>query len=570
MIGKKRTLWAIIALAAMVTVSAACNKNGGDGVKESGDPVPPKQTAGDDGPFAKYDPPIDYTTVRSVNAGVKFKAGESYDNNIWMRDYESKLGIKLKNKWKVSDQQYQNKMNVMMVSGDLPDFMLVDAQQFQTLVQAGQITDLTEIYKKYASDLSKKILESGNGIPLKTASVGGKLMGIPNGGGSRDDAPMLFIRNDWLKNVGLEPPKTMDDVIKIALAFTKNDPDKNGKNDTYGLSLDQNLWNGWSGLDGFFNGYHAYPYNPTKGSGTNLMFLKGPDGKAMWADTQPEMKTALGKLQELFKAGAIYPEFSVIDGNKSAELATSNKVGMTFGAFFVPTWPINNMKKDNPEADWGVYPLVSADAKPVKAQSTGGLPAQFWVVSKSSKHPEAVFKLLNYTMEKLYGETKDVAIYHTVDEGNGQVYNVHMYPPINGGLPEKNQETHYAVLEALQKGDGSKLNQADKAEYDSVVKYKNGDLNMWSKEKLWNAGGVFEVLGKYKKENRVVQTAYLGAPTQTMTAKGPSLRDLEVKSFTEIIIGAKPLDSFDDFVKKWMEQGGKQILDEVNESGQLQ
>lgn len=565
MTGRKWTIWTVAAILILATVSTACSKDGSDGAKDVGS----RQT-GDDGPLAKYDPPIDFTTVRSVNSGVKFKPGESYDNNIWMRDYEGKLGIKLKNLWKVSDQQYQNKMNVMMASGDLPDFMLVDAQQFQMLVQAGQIADLTETYKKYASGLSKKILESGDGVSLKTASVNGKLMAIPNGGGGSDDAPMLFIRNDWLKNVGLGPPKTMDDVIKIAIAFTKNDPDKNGKDDTFGLSLDQNLWNGWSGLDGFFNGYHAYPFNPTKGSGTNLIFLKGPDGKAIWADTRPEVKTALGKLQELFKAGAIYPEFSVIDGNKAAALVTSNKVGMTFGAFFVPTWPINNMKKDNPEVDWGVYPLVSVDDKPVKAQSTGGLPSQFWVVNKNSKHPEAVFKLLNYTMEKLFGETRDVANYHTVDEGNGQVYNVHMYPPINGGPPEKNQETHYAVLEALQKGDGSKLNPADKAEFDGVMKYKNGDLTMWSKEKLWNAGGVFEVLGKYKKEKRILQTVYLGPPTPTMTAKGPSLRDLEVKAFTEIIIGAKPLDYFDEFVKLWMEQGGKQILDEVNASSQIQ
>ncbi|WP_372633151.1 extracellular solute-binding protein [Cohnella sp.] len=576
MAAKKLKVWALVALVLIVAAVTACSKdNGGKASNASDSPSAssspsagssPAETA-PDGPTGKYDPPIEVTTVRSINAGVKFQEGDSLDSNIWTKDFESALGIKVTNKWKVSDQQYQNKMAVTMASGDLPDFMLVDAQQFQVLVQADTIADLTDVYAKYASDLTKKSIEEGGGLRMKAATVNGKIMGIPADGGGRDDAHSIYIRTDWLQNLGLEPPKTMDDVIKIALAFTKDDPDKNGKNDTYGLSLDMSLFNGWSGLEGFFNGYHAYPFNPTKGTGTNLNFIKGADGKAVWADTQPEVKTALGKLQELFKAGAIYPEFSVIDGVKSGELVTSGKVGMAYGAFWVPTWPINNMKKDVPGFDWGIYPIVSADDKPAMAQSTGGLPSKFYVVSKKSKHPEAPFILLNRVVDKLYGNF-DIQ-FHTVVKGD-VTYGLHMYPPINGSFAEKNQEAASAVQEALQTNNTSQLNEEQKQYYDQVQQYNAGDLGMWASYKLWAPGGVFDVLGQYKKNNLIFQSAYTGNPTPTMIAKGPSLRDEQVRTFTAIIMGSQPVDYFDEWVAKWMESGGKDILDEVNASGQVQ
>ncbi|MHA6482584.1 type 2 periplasmic-binding domain-containing protein [Paenibacillus sp. strain BS8-2] len=519
------------------------------------------------GPEGKYDPPIEVTTVRHINPAAEIPPGETFDENLWTKTFESDLGIKLKNNWKVNAEQYQNKIAVTMASGDMPDFMYVDAQQFQILVEAGTIADLTDVYAKYASDLTKSSFEGSNSLRLKAATVDGKIMGIPANGGEAADTQLIYIRKDWLDNLGLQPPKTMEDVINIAMAFTKDDPDKNGKNDTYGLSLDYNLFNGWSGLDGFFNGYHAYPFNPTKGTGTNLNFIKGADGKAQWADVQPEVKTALGKLADLFKQGAIYPEFSVIDGNKSAELVTSSKVGITFGAFWVPTWPINNMYKDVPGADWGIYPLVSSDDQPVLSQSMGGLPSHYYVVSKKSKHPEAPFLLLNTYIEKIYGNFDKN--YHTVTV-DGKDYNEFMLSPITGGLPGNNPRSAAAVQAARKSGDLSAMNDEQKTYFDQVAKFEAGDATMWAANKLWAEGGVFSLLGQYVDNNQVFTSAYVGNPTTTMITKGPSLRDEQVKMMTSIIMGSKPLDYFDEWAANWLASGGQSILDEVNASGMVQ
>ena len=44
-------------------------------------------------------------------------------------------------------------------------------------------------------------------------------------------------RKDWADKLGLEEPKTVQDVYDMLYAFTYNDPDGNGVDDTYGLNL---------------------------------------------------------------------------------------------------------------------------------------------------------------------------------------------------------------------------------------------------------------------------------------------------------------------------------------------
>ncbi|MGI6173748.1 MAG: hypothetical protein ACOYI8_07570 [Christensenellales bacterium] len=46
----------------------------------------------------------------------------------------------------------------------------------------------------------------------------------------------LYIRTDWLENLGLEMPTTGDELLKTMQAFAENDPDGNGEKDTIGFA----------------------------------------------------------------------------------------------------------------------------------------------------------------------------------------------------------------------------------------------------------------------------------------------------------------------------------------------
>ena len=50
---------------------------------------------------------------------------------------------------------------------------------------------------------------------------------------------LIIFRQDWLDKLGLKYPETLDDMKNVLIAFTNNDPDGNGKNDTYGYTAEK-------------------------------------------------------------------------------------------------------------------------------------------------------------------------------------------------------------------------------------------------------------------------------------------------------------------------------------------
>jgi len=53
--------------------------------------------------------------------------------------------------------------------------------------------------------------------------------------------------------------------------------------------------------------------------------------------------------------------------------------------------------------------------------------------------------------------------------------------------------------------------------------------------------------------------------TPSMALKWPALQKMEQETFTKIIMGKAPLDSFDSFVAEWKKSGGDEIIQEIEE-----
>ncbi len=75
---------------------------------------------------------------------------------------------------------------------------------------------------------------------ITAALYKGGLYGLPR---LRDQARGgIIVRKDWMETLGLEEPKDMDDLYEIIKAMTTQDPDGNGKDDTYGFNYRHTLW----------------------------------------------------------------------------------------------------------------------------------------------------------------------------------------------------------------------------------------------------------------------------------------------------------------------------------------
>lgn len=122
---------------------------------------------------------------------------------------------------------------VSMASGDLPDILTfgnnpMRAPYMINAMRGGVIWDITDFIKDYPnlSGIHPKIYEN--------ISLDGRIYGLPR---VRPISRVtIAYRQDWLEKLGLPEPKTIDDYYQMLRAFTFNDPDGNGKNDTIGLA----------------------------------------------------------------------------------------------------------------------------------------------------------------------------------------------------------------------------------------------------------------------------------------------------------------------------------------------
>jgi putative aldouronate transport system substrate-binding protein len=502
----------------------------------------------DSGVTTKFEPPIEITTVRAMQPTWKYPEGDSIEKNLWTRDLEQKNGIKVKYNWVAATAQYSEKFNVTMASGDLPDFVQVNADQLQKLIKDDQVADLTAVFEKYGSPQLKEILNRDGGIQMKSAKANNKLLAIPRTIDPINLAPVIWIRTDWLQKLNLKEPKTMQDVMAIAEAFVKNDPDGNGKPDTYGLAIHKNLFGGPGQLDGFLNGYHAYPN----------IWIKDAQGKLQFGSIRPEMKAALQKLQEMFKNKMIDPEFGVKDEQKTNEFISQGKSGMHFGK---PTdlQPLQQFRNADPKADWYAFPLSSIDSKPAQPQ-TSFTGINYFAVNKKYKHPEALVMLLNNYVENMWGKGARAEFSYLPD---GQPS--FQWAPVFLAPFGKNLDAYRRVNEAIKTGNTAGLNTEEKDYHDKAVLFMGGDNKHFGTARIFGVKGSFEVIGQYMQNKQIIYDEFMGAATPTMAQKMASLNTLQLTTFTKIIMNAAPIEEFDKFVEDWMKLGGTQITQEVNE-----
>ncbi|WP_372629463.1 extracellular solute-binding protein [Cohnella sp.] len=561
---KRATACALLALALALSGCSGGNSGKGDASQpassapassapaQSGEAA--SSEAGEDPYFGKYEQQVVVTTVRSQDDTYKFDAGESLDENVWTRTLESELNLKVKNLWVANGEQFGQKMNVSIASGDLPQIIPVTAIQLKQLIDSDLIMDLTEVYEKHASPFLKEIMNQGGPEVLDSASFGGKLMALPFTGSSQDGYSMYWVRTDWLDKLGLKAPATIDEFVGVMEAFVKNDPDGNGKADTIGLSLSKGLFGvGYATLEGFFNGYRAYP----------RLWLDDGSGNLVYGSIQPEIKEALAKAQELYAAGLIDQEFGVKDGGKAAELAGSGKAGLHFGGMANSIWPLQPSRHNDPNAQWQAFALPSVDAEPAKTPHNLAV-GTYYAVLKGTEHPEALVKALNVFVEKGWGKetTPDTYSEHFNKGGVER----HKYPPFQAWPSRKNLDAHLSVSHAIQSGDTSQLNAEETDYYNRIQSYLGGGTETldWAYDRVFGVDGSFSVINKYVEDNLVARNGFYGAPTPTMASKKSTLDKIEEETFTRIIMGDS-IDLFDKFVADWKKLGGDQMTAEVNE-----
>ncbi len=539
---KKKILALFLATVCAAAVMTGCGGN--DTPTESG-----SETAEEfDTPGGKrYSEPIEITSVRSVGASIVFNEGDSIEDNIWTRTALEEYNIKLKYLWTSPDAQYAEKMSLMYSSGNLPDFLSVDVGTFETLYKEGQLQAVGKVADQYFSPYNKKLLNDiDGGAAQQLATKDGERYGIVQPAGHEENSYIMWIRQDWLDTLGLDAPKTFDELTNVLKAFYENDPAGTGKNNYVPLGLSTTSWTG--SINGLYNVLGAY----------KSIWLKKGD-EYVYSSIQPEMKEALRQIANYYKLGYISPTYYNAQDSRIVELMGLNRMGVVF-ANYVSGIPIADGWAKN-GANWVTYPMpaMTEDEYPAKSQISND-PSNFWVITKDCKNPEAVIKLMNMFSDKVINDP----IHYNTDENNVTIWH-YMWPTIHPAMG--NTQSYLKIREAEANGTTDQLTGTNLSNYQKGLAYENGSTDKmdWAMHAIFGKESALKtVYENYIKPQNYVRDAWAQQSTQTMKEKEGELLNFEEESFKAIITGEKPIDYFDTFVAEWNRLGGTKMTQEVN------
>lgn len=492
------------------------------------------------GPFDVYDPPVTITTMMNEDNLAAAPTDYTLEDNPFIELYKE-YGIQVEYALSGSASDLGTKLNMAITANKLPDIMMVSSAQFMELSEAGLLADLTEIWDTFASDEVKARYQTDGGVMMQNGYVDGKLYGLVSPAEYYDYIGMVAIRSDWMEECGMKEPETMEDLWRIAKTFKDK---KMGGTCTIGIGMQKDVLNILTPTVSLLNGYHAY---------TNVWLEK--NGELINSNIQPEMKKALTELSGKFSEGLIDPEFGSKDGTKVWEDALSGRSGIVMSDFCAPFNTTNGAKNGQ---QWAYYAIPSCDGEMVRYQAnvafTGAL-----CVSAKCKNPEALVQMLNLFVK---ATNEDPELY------SSNAVNNFAYPAIIY-VANKNVGTHETYMKYLQDGQNPIVD-TEGTEYLTTVenaeKYRlNGDMDGFINWSVFGENGTEAIISEAVRNDAYLISAYTGATTEKMAAYNPALNTLTEQMITEIIMGTKKAEYFDEYVSAWKSNGGDEITKEINE-----
>lgn len=207
----------------------------------------------------------------------------------------------------VPNSSYGDKMNITLASGRLPHIMVVDrnSASYINAARTGAFWELGPYLNEYPN------LSQANPIILNNSSVDGKTFGIYRG---RTLGRMgVTINREWMANVGMSEPKTIDEFYALLKAFKENDPDRNNKDDTYGMVVSKYA-GPWDIMQIWF--------------GVPNKWGEDGSGKLIPAHMTPEYKEALKFFKKLYDEGLVNEDFAVMDPAVWLDPIVNGKAGV--------------------------------------------------------------------------------------------------------------------------------------------------------------------------------------------------------------------------------------------------
>lgn len=515
--------------------------------------------------FDKYSPTKTFSMPLQTTTDTKWLPGDSLKNNEGTRLVEDKLGVKWKAKFIYAGSEYQQKLSLMMVSGDVPDFFEVTPlTNYAKLVEAGLLKDLTDIWPKAASEHVQNLLAWNKDALWKPITIKGRFYGWPRVKVLGQDEMMMWYRKDWLKKIGAKSPTTLNELHDVAKAMVDAKLAPKGA-PTIGFPIPKTVITWLASADPVFGAYGVMPGE----------WKQMPDGKLESYSIQPGAKEALSLLAQWYKEGLIQQDFYTMDENKVAELIINGQVGIFFGPFWCAGWPLtdatkNAIGKEDPGELWEHTTIPTGPNGQRGTAYTSPVVGAVALNHKlSDEDATAIIKNFSWNDNLTHFHYLWQTQWHGL-KGYDYIYDVNKCvckagPGNSPGLPPTTKVPDVLFRKHEYEWDDFLLN-----------KYKQhpDQLDcMWTQDAkglLNESGGNRMQRAAYAQALKITNTyaikdAFTGIPGPAYTSKGGVLSDTQNTWYVNLITGREPMGAFDQFVKEWKSKGGDEVTKEIND-----
>ena len=499
--------------------------------------------------------------------------GDSVDNNQYTRYLLDNYNIKVVCDWTAGNTaDFQQKVSLAIASASLPDAVIAPTRNY--LVQAARadlLADLWPEFNQYASKQVKEIIETTEGRAINNATVDGTFCALPNVSVDTDGVYLYFIRQDWLDKLGLEVPKTVDELGEVAQKFKDAglSPDYSIAGIDNGGRTYSNFMNSSNNGYGFDAVYQAF--NATPG-----YFLKDDSGELYWGTTTDEMKEALTTLHDWYEKGLINPEVGTTTNGDNA----NNVKNGTCGIFMGPWWSLgygnpDSFRNDN-NANWQAYPLYTNDGEwNVHMKDVG---TTYTMVNKNaSDDVKKAIVIMNNVLvrdESTFDTSVAIGWYPLRNTMAATDECEYEYDALMGILKGESSADDYqqggSKFNGLYKNlanDAATLSEVISSDYDGSRDLAVTDMDVNTNNGQFNRFYALLIgdrpYATLEPDHKIYSELYY--TIDGMDTYWTQISDLEDKSVLQFITGAKSLDEWDQFCTDWHVQGGDQILELVKD-----
>jgi putative aldouronate transport system substrate-binding protein len=279
---------------------------------------------------------------------------------------------------------YGDRLNIVMASGDIPDIIYLGntGTLYHQWAADGLLLKLDDYFDKSMPN-AKAVLTEEELYFTRVAELDNGLFSLPRVQTKPWDN--IIYRKDWLEAVGKEVPVTPEEFADVMLAFAKEDPDGNNKDDTYGWTYNRVMG------PMHRNMVNAFGLRPTS--------VPDENGNYAIMQAQPGYMEFVDWLRDMYESGALDPEWYLIKMYEDDDMWAAGKIGTIYSNKVTEHMAGNarlELQKVNPEAELVAGPPLRAKGKSV---SDVYYNPQIWgnyAISADCKHIDRAVEFLDY------------------------------------------------------------------------------------------------------------------------------------------------------------------------------